>query len=291
MKLYIPSKDQSFGLSAYSALLKSFGVEVVSAAHGADAVLPLTDLGSLLCVDHPRFMPSDSLQVVLTRHRLHETGLPALPTTPIQNADEAPSGTLVKTANSAVGGYVFQPHLGFPQEDLDVTFSVNQAGELMEVCVLHLTHEAAKKPTTLREVEQGEKLAIMQALSLACDRLLIKGGIHNVQFLRYEGQWCVIDWNPRPAFAHSEGMASMHPYMARPLAHMLGLPLPEFQPPHFKNESFWDKPIPLFLEAKIRQIGLLPRRHGISRGFPRVSGVASTQEKLADMFNQLKTLL
>jgi hypothetical protein len=45
------------------------------------------------------------------------------------------------------------------------------------------------------------------------------------------------------------------------------------------------------LEAKIRQIGLLPRRHGVAHGFSRVSGVASTQEKLADMFNQLKTLL
>lgn len=280
IKLFIPIKDQAIGLFAYKQLLDDLGVQLTANIKEADAVLPLTDKGAYVCVDHPRFMPKSSLEKLLNKQRLNETGLATLPTYLISESSLAPSGSLVKTANSVKGGYIYQPHLGFPQEDLDLSFSVNSRGELLEICSLHLTHEDKKKPTTIRNAEVEEKDEIFSLVQNSCNLLNITGGVHNVQFLKYNEEWCVIDWNPRPAFVHTEGLARLNPYMLRPLAFMLGLTIPDSETVYFNNKAFWNNPISFSSEEKIRALGLLPRKQIGFNGFVRVSGVSSDSDEL-----------
>lgn len=290
VRLQVPLFD-SGKISSYRPSLERLGVSVVLSGL-SDAVLALSDGGAYALAGHPRFMSLDALETVLRRDRLHETGLATLPTIRIDQNDLAPPGMFAKVNNSArpMDGWVAQPHLGFPQTDLDVSFSVGPDGSVRTFAVMHLTHLEAKQPGNTQMAEAGDVAWAVDALTDACDRLGIRGGIHNVQFLWYEDKWCVIDWNPRPAFVHTEGLAAMGDYMDRALAHMLGLPIPEGQDPVFETRGYWDRPVPAALEPELRRIGLLPRRKAGQPHFNRVSGVG-TPDELAAKFNQLENLL
>lgn len=290
VSIYIPQIDRVRG-APYSLAAGRVGARIVGLPPG-DAVLPLSDVGAYAVAGHPRFMPLDSLDIVLRRDRLHETGLATLPTTRIASPEDVPNGMFAKINNSAKpsDGLVMQPHLGFPQTDLDVSFSVGPDGSVRAFAVMHLTHLDAKQPGNTQMAEAGDVAWAVDALAGACDHLGIRGGIHNVQFLWYEDKWCVIDWNPRPAFVHTEGLAAMGDYMDRALAHMLGRPIPEGQDPVFETRGYWDKPVPAAFEPELRRIGLLPRRKAGQLHFNRVSGVG-TPDELAAKFNQLENLL
>ena len=291
VKLHITLGDQRTGLWAYRAALSRLGVEVLSLPADDAPVLALTDGGSRFLAGHPRFMSADALNIVLSRERLHETGLPMIPTTPIASPEDAPAGTIVKPRNSAAGGFVYQPHLGFPQEDLDISFAVNAVGDILPFACMHLTHAEAKKPLGSRMATPDETSEVLPGIQAACRAIGIRGGIHNVQFLQYGGQWCVIDWNPRPAFVHTQGLAAVHNYIDRPLAFMLGLPLSDESPTVFESRSYWSAPVPFERELEIRRIGLVPRRVSGVFGFPRISGVASSQAEMDRLFNQVEAML
>lgn len=286
VKLLIPLKDQRHSYELRSVLAK-LGVEIVSASEVAAGALALTDGGSMALAGHPLFMPAESLDIVLTRERLVETGLPVIPTTVIERPENAPVGALVKSRDSARGGFVYQPHLGFPQEDLDISFAVNAGGDVHLFDARRLTHAEAKKSLGSRQAAAQEVAAVEGPLRAAVHRLGIRGGIHNVQFLQYRGQWCVIDWNPRPARGFTDGLCQA---LEAPLAFMLGIPCnaPSYL---MENRSYWDSPIPLHLEPTIRALGLLPRRVAGVHGFPRISGAATSQEDLNHKFSKLESLL
>lgn len=286
LSIYVPSRDRNLALHI-SAVASRVGAFIYGLPN-ANAALPLTDAGAILTAGHPRFMPKESVDIVLNRERLSETGLPVLPTVVIDSPDQAPAGTLVKARNSAEGGFVYQPHLGFPQTDLDISFSVGPDGSLMPFACQRLVHGDTKKPLGNTDAEPADVQWAVDELTKACAKLFIKGGIHNVQFLKYENQWCVIDWNPRPAFVHTSGLASMHPYMDRPLAHMLGLPLPEETPASFVTKGYWDRPIPFEKENLIRELGLMPRRFGEVNGFPRVNGVGASRAEVEAKLTELE---
>lgn len=270
-----------------SPVLAGLDVCVSAMASGVGGALALTDRGSMALAGHPMFMPAESLDIVLTRDRLGETGLSVMPTIVIDRPEDAPLGSLVKSRNSVVGGFVYQPHLGFPQEDLDISFAVNAGGDIHLFDARRLTHAEAKKPLGSRQAAAQEVAAVEGPLRAAVRRLGIRGGIHNVQFLQYQGQWCVIDWNPRPARGFTDGLCQA---LEAPLAFMLGIPCnaPSYL---MENRSYWDSPIPLHLEPTIRALGLLPRRVAGVHGFPRISGAATSQEELNLKFSQLESLL
>jgi len=290
VKLRVPPRDGVM-LSSYLPSIRRLGASVVL-ANPSDAVLSLSDAGAYAVAGHPRFMSLDALETVLRRDRLHETGLATLQTIRVDSPESAPAGMFVKANNSARpnDGWVAQPHLGFPQIDLDVSFSVGPDGSVRPFAVMRLTHLDAKQPGNTQMASAEDAAWALDALADACERLGIRGGIHNVQFLWYEDEWRVIDWNPRPAFVHTEGLAAMGDYMDRALAHMLGLQIPEGEDPVFETRGYWDKPVPASLEPELRRIGLLPRRKMGQAYFNRVSGVG-TADELANKFNQLENLL
>lgn len=292
LKVYIPHRDLAVGRSSYSTPLELLGLDVVVDINEADLVLPLSDGGAMQCAGHPRFMSQESLDILMYRDRLHESGLPTLPTGLIERPGDEPSGTFVKTRHSSLGGVVWQPHLGFPVVDLDISFSVNSASEILVFCVARHQHLEAKKPGWFRSTEQSRFLPEISLIQKAVKRLNIKGGIHNVQFLWDDAteRFCVVDWNPRPARVHMEGLSGVYPYLDSVLAFMAGTVMPPSIPaPIFRNEAFWDSPIPMSKDTAIRDIGLIPRYRNTE--IVRVSGVSPSQYALDLMFDQLFDLL
>lgn len=288
--LTIPLVDQRFGIWSYSSCFSRLNIDVKALDLNSPA-MALTDLGATKLVDHPRFMPKTSLDILLNRDRLSETGLPTLPTVVIENPNEVPEGFLVKTRNSVTGGWVYQPHLGFPQQDLDITFAVDSTSNVITIACLRLTHIDTEKCITSRMATIQEIGNTIELLKDVCARLQIRGGIHNVQFLWYNDNWCLTDWNPRPPDVYNKGLVSLLDFLDRPLSFMMGLPLPIEKSFVFKTKGFWDSPLSISLDSAIRNLGLIPRRYGNSPQITRVSGVDTSQENLDNKFSMLEDLI
>lgn len=292
LKLHMSLADQRW-LPAYKPTLDRLGVEVTPFKAGVDGVLPLYDASASTLGGHPCYMPQASLDKILNKERLGETGLPTLPTTVIALPEAAPAGTLVKPRNSVTGGWVYQPHVGFPLEDLDIHFSVNSAGKVFVLAAERHEFLAAKKPGRLRMALPEEAALVVENISAACQRLEIRGGVHEIQFLQYEGQWCAVDWNPRPPMVYSEGIANKYPCLDGALAHMLGLPAPQVAAPVFINRAYWDRPIPLTKWAIVESFGLLPRLDYFKsvRGIVRVNGVGASADEVNAKFDVMEAAL
>jgi hypothetical protein len=293
VNVYMSLEDQRMGLAAYKPTLDRLGIGLTPFANGADSVLPLSDYSAVKVAGHSRYMPTASLDKILNRDRLHETGLPTLPTTVIDKPEDAPVGSIVKPRNSATGGFVYQPNLGFPIEDLDVHFTVNATGDIHVIAVQRNKHLAAKKPAELRMAQPSEYVGVLEQITNACKSLGIAGGLHDIQFLFYEGAWCAVDWNPRAPFVYNEGLANKYPCLDAAFAHMVGLPPVSVTPAVFINRSYWDSPIPLNKRAQIEQLGLLPRRDFAKQinGFVRVNGVGADSAAINAKFDAMESAL
>lgn len=290
VKVYMTLEDQRMGVAAYHSTFSRLGVSVTALPDGCASVMPLTERASLRMAGHPQYMPHDSLDKIINKDRLHETGLPALPTTVIGLPDLAPPGTFVKTRNSALGGYVYQPHIGFPHEDLDIHFSVNADSEVFVIAAQRHQFFAARKQGALRMARPDEYIGVVEQIEASCKALNIRGGVHDIAFLMYEGQWRAIDWNPRAPFLYTDGVAAKYPCLDAAISHMVGLPIPEHTPPIFVNRSYWESPIPLNKRAIIESLGLTPRRDSgkLIDGFVRVNGVGASEADVNAKFDEME---
>jgi hypothetical protein len=237
-------------------------------------------------------MPVSSIEKILNRDRLHETGLLTLPTTVIENPEDAPFGTIAKTRNSVTGGWVHQPHLGFPVEDLDIILSVNRSSEIHVISVQRNKHLGTKKPAELRMATPDEYVGVREQVAAACKLLNITGGLHNIQFLFYQDAWRVIDWNPRAPQVYTQGLANKYPCLDVALAHMVGLPTPDVAPAMCINRSYWASPIPASKRRLVESFGLLPRTEKDMGGdFVRVNGIGKTEDEVNANFDAMEAAL
>jgi hypothetical protein len=293
VKLYMTLEDQRMGIASYQSTLARIGVSITSIPSEGVSVLPLTDRATLNMVGHQGFMPQESLDKILNKDRLHETGLPTLPTTVVALPYLAPPGTFVKSRNSVVGGYVYQPQIAFPHEDLDIHFSVNAQGRVHVIAAHRHQHLGGKKPGTLRMATTEECGDLVSHIEAACQALEIKGGMHDVAFLMHEGVWKAIDWNPRAPFLYTDGVAAKYPCLDGAIAHMLGLPLPNIAPAVFVNRAYWDRPIPLNKRSVVESFGLTPRRDEGRQidGFVRVNGVGVSEADVNSKFDAMEAAL
>jgi hypothetical protein len=293
VNVYMPFADQRLGLAAYKPALDRLGIGVTPFKEGADSVLLLSDRTASDVGGHPRYMPVSSLEKILNRDRLHETGLLTLPTTVIENPEDAPSGSIAKPRNSVTGGWVHQPHLGFPVEDLDIHFSVNGSGNIHVFAAQRHKHLDTKKPADLRMATPDEYVGVCEQIAASCKMLNITGGLHDIQFLFYEGRWCAIDWNPRSPQVYTQGLANKYPCLDVALAHMVGLPTPDVVPAVFVNRSYWASPIPASKRRLVESFGLLPRTDAKNIGgdFVRVNGVGATEAEVNAKFDAMEAML
>jgi hypothetical protein len=293
VNVYMPLADQRIGLAAYKPTLDRLGIGVTPFKDGADSVLLVSDHTAVSVGGHPAYMPVSSLEKTLNRDRLHETGLATLPTVVIAKPEDAPSGTLAKPRNSATGGWVHQPHLGFPVEDLDIHFSVGRSGDIHVIAAQRHKHLDTKKPAELRMATPDEYVGVCEQITAACKRLNITGGLHDIQFLYYQGAWCAIDWNPRAPQVYTQGLANKYPCLDAALAHMVGLPIPDVAPAVFVNRSYWASPIPASKRRLIESFGLLPRTDAKDKSgdFIRVNGVGATEAEVNAKFDAMEAAL
>jgi len=292
VNVYMPLADQRRGLAAYKPTLDRLGIGVTPFKEGADSVLLLYDSTAMNTGGHPRYMPVSSLEKILNRDRLHETGLLTLPTVIIEKPEDAPSGTIAKPRNSVTGGWVHQPHLGFPAEDLDILFSVNSSGDIHVFTAHRHKHLDIKKPADLRMATPDEYLGVCEQIQASCKLLNITGGLHDIQFLFYQDAWHAIDWNPRAGSLYTHGLANKYPCLDVALAHMVGLPIPDIAPAVYVNRSYWNSPIPASKRRLVESFGFLPRTlKDMGGDFVRVNGIGKTEAEINAKFDAMEAML
>lgn len=328
-KLYIALDQPLEVRQSWGAVAQRLGVETTPIASGATHAMPHNGITALAVCQMPgiNFMPAETLAIITDRI-LIGMHLPALPAVAASSQAEleaafgtgpvylkprdnvfkrmnagTPGGDLCHTAwespalvptvaytEMAEGRLVACPHLGSPHHNLEIDFAVNAAGDMLVMHCFNHGFQTGDQP--LRMTLDGEAPPeLIASLQLFCKLRGVRGGIHSVQAVNHNGQWVVMDWNPRPSGMYP-GFAHLHPGIAdRGLAHMMGLALPEQQPVYIELRPYWDRQIPNTSAAAIRAIGLHPRWVYDRSRIARVAAVANTRAEVDAMFNAFEETL
>lgn len=321
-QLYISLQESPSHRAAWSTAAERLGVSVIGHIEGAN-VLPLSNSVSevLAKVSGLNYMDAETF-AILSDAKIRAQHLPAIPAAqteaevlsmagpvfvkPRKNFYKGKSSlaysrwesaaTLHSTAwpefvasEPALGGLVVCPDMGNPMTNLEIDFAVNQSGQ---VYVMHtFTHgfTAHNRPTNMVSGATPPS-DLVDAIGAFCAQRGVKGGIYNVQAVKHEGTWKVMDWNTRPTGMYSVA-AGLHPGVADAgIAHMLGLTAPQ-APVHIELRSYWDKNIQNDQAEVVRSFGLTPSWVWDSRFIGRVYGIGDTQEEVKAKFDAFEATL
>ncbi len=293
--IHIPIRDRSKASSVLLNSLKKLALQSSAIPTDSCYMLPLTDLGAAYIAGYPLYMPDSSFEAIINRDTLHLSGLNTLPTTLYDECSiETPEFTKVRNSLNPEYGRVIQPKLPYPLRECDITVSVNENSDILPILELEILYCDVKVVTSIKHLDPKPQQPLLAEIQAAVRKLNIRGGIHNLQFLEYNGVWCISDWNPRPPTAILHGVTDCVPeIMENGISFMIGLPYKDKIPYAYGCKGFSNKPLDCSLRNKIKEIGLVPRVHGLDVTAPigRVNGCARTQEELDYKFQQLEQLI
>ena len=186
------------------------------------------------------------------------------------------------------GPYIIQPSIGFPHTNIAICFSVNENSKpyfCNTMSMVYHDYEEFHECISPVETPSGIKDIIISV----CNRMQIRGGIHEVEFIQYNNQWCVMDWNARPYVGTSLGIFSHADIMEAALSHMVGLPPKEPKPFYAEQRWYADKNLSLDYLPLISSFGLFPRTH--NKIVRLVCGDGPTKEDVTSRFDSLTKAL
>lgn len=293
ISVYVPLFDQQIGLSSFSTMLVDMGVEVTPIKDAALYAFPISNRGTISCADHPKYMSREALDTLTYKSELHKAGIPTIPTEIVQEIGD--TSLYFFSPNSIfITEIVKRPRLAVPLLQYEVTFSVNEFNEIYIFgTAKHIFKKEDVSGASELIPEDGIESAYMiDQVRQAIIRLNIRGGIHNVQFVYYNGGLVLLDWNARPPAGLPDGLAlSNHPNIVSMLRHMFGLSVLPREPMSIVFRDYYDTPIPVSKRDLIISFGLLPRKvwgAGIDYPFIRVSGIGYSDEELNSKFDQME---
>jgi hypothetical protein len=291
IKAYVSLQDQRSDLSPYKSILQKIDVTTTPFLEDADVVLPLTDASAQLCIGHSRFMPAESFVILFNKDQLHLTGVPTLPSVLVEEIGDT-AAYHFKRSNPVSTLFVQQPLLTFPMVQAELTFSVNNSNAIYVFNESFHVFNGSKMSgkTVVPETSEDTISTMLQRITAICTNLNITGGIYNVQFVEYNGELCLIDWNMRPPGAFSEGFASSgHIKVENLIRNSFGLPIVEDGPISVIFREYSSNPIPFSKGAYVKSFGLFPRRlWSINNKFVRVCGIGTDEAELISRFNTME---
>lgn len=196
-----------------------------------------------------------------------------------------------RDSTSPNGAFIVQPALDEKLEVLDVFVSINAQSELIVWASLHSldvgvnAYMANRKCTDTALLDTlGEELKF-----LALDQSL-KAGIHGISYTKYNGEWCMFDWNLRSHLT-LHMFAATHPIYAEAVAHMVGRPL-DVAPELFYEVRCYDAyKLPVSRSREIVRYGMLIRRINTVGNISRVACVGYSEAEVTEKFTALEAWL
>ena len=274
-------------------ILDELDITITSIKNTSAYAFPVSNRGTSYCGDHPKYMSLESLNTLTYKSELHKTGILTIPTEIVQEIGDT-SLYFFKPNSIFSNELVRRPRVASPIAQYEVTFSVNEFNEIYVFNTSrHIFNNADTSGACVQTSENSvESIYMIDQVRQAVIRLNVRGGIHNVQFIYYNNELVLIDWNARPPTVLTEGFAAYnHPNIISTVRHALGLPILPREPMSVIFRDYSDNPIPVSKRDLIVSFGLLPRKvwgKGIDYPFIRVSGLGSSDEELNSRFDQME---
>ena len=318
LKLGIGLRDRAYLGAALSETAKRVGIEVTPISTDS-APCVFTDVAAkdLAETNHPYFIGEKAFFSVTDRIGMQALEIPVLPTVLDPNELSGPifvkhrrtykarptalcytswasaqeflgTAGLVfdayqKNPDSVVGELVAQPLLSYPTKDLDVCFSVNPDGEVLFFAVCKMRYIAPGKAASIVSCDLPDD--ICQRVRRLCKKLKISGGFHNADFVWFNNEWCLVDWNARLTFGIAQKHAGDVGFLDDALLHMCGGEVAQKPLMHFEQRGYWHQPVPLNQYGRIVAAGAFPRTN--NNGIYSVSVTTDSPESARSVYDAL----
>lgn len=185
------------------------------------------------------------------------------------------------------GEFVITPAIAHPLEDNIVSFSVNENSEVLFL-KMQPTIDTGPNDYGAFEAYPEVPLELQAYVRKVCLEQNIKGGIHDLDFVTYEGHLVLMDWNTRPGYGTSAGRFLKSGYMVAALAHMVGLPVPPILPTYTIQRTYRGMNLPWVLCILAKDAGIFARREGIYLYTLAYTG--NTKQEALDALNNFEAL-
>lgn len=319
--LYVAFKDRSTVGAATASTAKRLGVPLTYSPENA-SVMAFTDTDALNLSrqNHPFYVSEQALFNLTDRIGMLSLGIPVLPSSlnptdfegpvfvkyrrtykqafhPLSYTSWESAAALMGAEGEAftayqnnpdarVGEFVVQPQLAYPTDDIDVIFTVNERSEVIFVAACTISFGAPGQASLIKSCALPAE--IEQTIRKLCKEQNVRGGAHNADFTLYNGQYCLMDWNPRFPMGTVMKHAGDVGFIDAGLLHMCGESV--VQPPmkHFEQRGYFDAPLRVSLVKDIRALGCYPRSNNF--GIVQVGVVTDTAEQAAEIFATVEAL-
>jgi hypothetical protein len=163
-------------------------------------------------------------------------------------------------ANQTDGAKSFcvQPLVPYPITEITAYISVNEASQAFLYFSGLDTSEIIDRRKFIRQPTNIPQYAL-DDIQKVCTTLNIKGGVHDVQFIEYNGKFYMNDWNARPGAGINVGLVKETKVLQNALAHMVGEPIPEVPIFYGEQRGYWGRGIPESMADEARAMGMFAR--------------------------------
>jgi hypothetical protein len=269
MRFYVPKINHTLGLDGWRACAARIGAEVSINFADKPYVLPLDDTaaGQVAGAEGWNYMSNAARWALASRLGQQTLPIDVLPTYALWSPDHVPAGHFFVKPDVTIGkldtrmaystwatreeflaaatpafwqyqadpkrtqgAYVAQPLLEYPLTVYGAHVAVNADGQALvyrqhaERYLSPMRYDLTVQVPNVPEIEAAVQAAVTHTG--------VKGGLHHVQFVRYQDRYCLMDWNPRPTIQTTKQHAARVGFCERGLAHMLGL---TYDGPHIDN--------------------------------------------------------
>jgi hypothetical protein len=168
------------------------------------------------------------------------------------------AGILSAAADATRGEYVVQPQIEYPLRELSVGAAINADGVVKVFWAIDNISESVDK-RSLTHSPADVPADVLYSIQTAVTITGVKNAVHMVDFVMYSGEWCLLDWNPRPAAGMEKPLYGFDFIPDTALAHIFDLTAPEIQPHYSEQRSYWSAPLTAAQMQSARAHGLMPR--------------------------------
>jgi hypothetical protein len=163
-------------------------------------------------------------------------------------------------ANQTDGAKSFcvQPLVPYPITEITAYISVNEASQAFLYFSAKDTSEIIDRRSLIQQPTNIPQYAL-DDIQKVCTALSIKGGVHDIQFIEYNGKFYMNDWNARPGAGINVGMLMEKTVRQSALAHMVGEPTVEVPNFYGEQRGYWGRNIPESMADEARAMGMFAR--------------------------------
>lgn len=187
------------------------------------------------------------------------------------------------------GAFVVQPALAETIEVIDMFVSVNAQSELITWGSLHSKDVGINIYRNNRKcTDQSILTALDEELKLIALDQGLGCGLHGVAYTKYEGEWCIFDWNLR-SIATFNLFSQTHPIYAAAVAHMIGHPLPDAPELFYETRCYGVAGIPSSLGRDVARFGMQLRSFTPEGKIDRVACIGYSESEVLSKFAALES--